>query len=208
MDPSFDSEHMFLLSLTRTFGIELEDNDVSILDLKEEIKRFLFQKGVNENKTIVLVIDEAQKLTPLSLEALRMLLNYETNEFKLIQLVLLGQMELLPHLLDIKNFTDRVSLCYTLTPFNEGETREMINFRIRQAGYEGRENLFSNEAINKIHQYTQGYPRKIAMTCHKALKSLVMDNLPIVSADIIQEIIDSEARLGWRTKDLLLKNNY
>ena len=208
LDPSYDSEYMFLLSLVRTFGIKIGSENPSSLDIKEALKRFLFQKGVNENKTVVLLVDEAQKLNSMSLELLRMLLNYETNEFKLLQLVLLGQMELLPRLLDIKNFTDRISLRCTLTPFKEEETREMIKFRIRQAGYEGREDLFTNDAITQIHEYTGGYPRKISMLSHKALKFLVMRNVPIVTGEIIKEIVEGEVRVGWHTKDLLLKSNY
>lgn len=208
LDPSYDTEHMFLLSLVGTFGIDLKTDNCNIVDLKEGIKRFLFQKGVNENKTIVLLIDEAQKLNTMSLELLRMLLNYETNEFKLLQLVLLGQIELMPRIVDIKNFMDRVSLRYTLTPFRKEETKEMIKFRIRQAGYQGGEELFTDDAIGEIYQYTQGYPRRIGMLCHKALKFLVMRNKPIVTPEVIKEVIDNEVRLGWHTKDLLLKNNY
>jgi len=208
LDPSYDTEHMFLSSLVGTFGIDLKTDNCNIVDLKEGIKRFLFQKGVNENKTIVLLIDEAQKLNTMSLELLRMLLNYETNEFKLLQLVLLGQIELMPRIVDIKNFMDRVSLRYTLTPFRKEETKEMIKFRIRQAGYQGGEELFTDDAISEIYQYTQGYPRRIGMLCHKALKFLVMRNKPIVTPEVIKEVIDNEVRLGWHTKDLLLKNNY
>ena len=68
LDPSYDSEYMFLLSLIRTFGIELKGDHPNSLDLKESLKRFLFQKGVNEHKTIVLLVDEAQKLNSMSLE--------------------------------------------------------------------------------------------------------------------------------------------
>lgn len=210
LDPSYESEQMFLFSLIRTFGIELKDDNLNMLTLKDTIKHFLFQKAVHENKIVVLLVDEAQKLNPMSLEVLRMLLNYETNEFKLLQLVLLGQMELLPRIVDIRNFMDRISLQYTLTPFREDETKEMIDFRIRQAGYESRVSLFRDDSIREIYQRTQGYPRRIAMLCHKALKFLVMRNKPIISADIIREIINNEEQLGWqiREKDLLLKNNY
>ena len=208
LDPSYDQENIFLLSLARTFDIEIKNDNASILDIKEAIKRFLFQKGVNEKRTVVLLIDEAQKLNPMSLELLRMLLNYETNEFKLLQLVLLGQIELLPRLIDIKNFMDRVSLRYTLTPFGEEDTREMIKFRIRQAGYESRVELFKDEAIKQIFQYTQGYPRRIGMLCHKALKFLVLKNRAVVTGDIVKEVINSEVRSGWQTKDFLLKSSY
>ncbi len=208
LDPAYDTEYLFLLSLLETFGIETDVPNPTTLSLKQQIKRFLFQKGANENRTVVLLIDEAQKLNSLSLEVLRILLNYETNEFKLLQLVLLGQMEILPRLINTKNFMDRVSLKYTLGPFSEQETREMIEFRIRQAGYNGSEKLFQEETFRQIYEYTRGYPRRIAMLCHKALKTLVMKNKAVVDNEIIKEIIDSEARLGWQRKDLLLKNNY
>lgn len=208
LDPHYDTEYLFLLSLVGTFAIEIDVPNPTILDLKQGIKRFLFQKGVNENKIIVLLIDEAQKLNSMSLEVLRMLLNYETNEFKLLQLVLLGQIELFPRLLKTKNLIDRISLKYTIGPFNVQETKEMIEFRIRQAGYQGGEKLFEEAVFKKIHDYTSGYPRRIAMLCHKALKTMVMENRPAVDNKIIEELINSEAKLGWQNKDLLLKNNY
>ncbi|MFH1046414.1 MAG: AAA family ATPase [Candidatus Omnitrophota bacterium] len=208
MDPTYESDYIFLLSLVRTFGIELSNSHPNILDLKQEIKHFLFQKGVSENKTVVLLVDEAQKLNPLALEALRVLLNYETNEFKLLQLVLLGQMELFPRLAATKNLMDRVSLKYSLGPLNEEETKEMIEFRIRQAGYAGRDKLFHESIFRHIHEHTQGYPRRIAMFCHKALKYVVMKNKPYVDQETLRDIIDSEAKLRWQNQDLLLKSNY
>lgn len=208
LDPTFDSEEIFLDSLVRTFNIEIATEKPSVLDYKEAIKRYLFQKGVEENKTIVLLVDEAQKLNSVTLEALRMLLNYETNEFKLLQLVILGQIELLPRLTEVRNLIDRVSLLYTLSPFGIDETKAMIKFRIQQAGYRGREELFAEQAIKEIFRYTEGYPRRIAMLCHKALKLLVMKNKPIVDNELIKEIIDHEANLRWQKTNLLLKNNY
>lgn len=208
LDPHYDTEYLFLLSLVRTFAIEIDTPNPTILDLKQGIKQFLFQKGVNENKIIVLLVDEAQKLNSMSLEVLRMLLNYETNEFKLLQLVLLGQIELFPRLLGTKNLIDRVSLKYTLGPFNVQETKEMIEFRIRQAGYRGGERLFEEAVFKKIYDYTGGYPRRIAMLCHKALKNMVMRNRPVVDSKSIEELFNTEAKLGWQNKDLLLKSNY
>ena len=208
LDPAYDSEELFLLSLIKTFSIEVNLADHKILEFKSAIKDFLFQKGVNEHKTIVLLIDEAQKLNSLSLEVLRMLLNYETNEFKLLQLVILGQMELQPRLAETRNLLDRVSLLYTLSPFSIEETREMIEFRIRQAGYEGSDKLFNEEAIREIYRYTEGYPRRIAMLCHKGLKLLVMRNKSIVDIEIIKELVDDEAKLRWQKTNLLLKNSY
>ncbi len=208
LDPTYETEFLFLMSLVKTFGLELNVKDPTILDLREEIKSFLFQKGFNEKRTVVLLIDEVQKLNSMSLEVLRILLNYETNEFKLLQLVLLGQMEFLPQLIETKNLVDRVSLKYTLGPLNEEETRQMIEFRIARAGYQSGEKLFSDKSFREIHKYTKGYPRRISMLCHKALKKIVMENNLFVDEKTIQNIINSEVKLGWQKEDQLLKNNY
>jgi len=182
---------------------------LTILDLRDALEKFLFQKGVTENKTVALIIDEAQKLNEGTLEILRVLLNYETNEFKLLQLVLLGQLELHAKIMNIPNFFDRISFKYTLNPLNFTETKEMIEFRIRQAGYRASMHLFLDEAIKEIYQYSKGYPRRITMLCHKALKNLILKNKFVVDAELIREIIEEEIKSGWLRQDLLLqKENY
>ncbi len=206
MDPSFESEHQFMRLLARNFDIpDAESKDATTLHLKEMLERFLFQKSVIEKKMVVLVIDEAQKLNEMSLEVLRVLLNYETNEFKLLQLVLLGQMELYPKISHIPNFYDRISFKYTLFPFDLDETREMIDFRIRQAGYKARIQLFLSEAVKEIYEATQGCPRRITMLCHNALKELVLKKKFVVDAEMIEDIIQNEIRSGWQREDRLYR---
>ncbi|MBU1852729.1 MAG: AAA family ATPase [Candidatus Omnitrophica bacterium] len=206
LDPSFEREGVFLSSLAKNFDIS-NLNDNSLLDMRETLERFLFQKGVAENKTVTLIIDEAQKLDENSLELLRVLLNYETNEFKLLQLVLLGQMELHFKIMNIPNFFDRISFKYTLNPLDFDETKEMIDFRVRQAGYKAKMRLFLDEAVREIYQYTRGYPRQVTMLCHKALKNLVLKKRFVVDAVSIREIIEEEIKSGWHRRDLLLQKN-
>lgn len=208
LDPSYENDHFFLTSLVRGFDLELTTYpQPSLLDLREHIERFLFQKGVTENKTIALIIDEAQKLSSSSLEILRVLLNYETNEYKLLQLVLLGQLELHTKIMHIHNFFDRISFKYTLNPFDFSETKEMIEFRIRQAGYKAHFRIFMDEAIQLIHKYSQGYPRQITMLCHKALKCLVLKNKLVVDAEIVEEIINEEMKMGWHRDQMAVQKN-
>lgn len=189
LDPTYETEEVFLESLLRTFQIQMETPHPSLLDMKEAIKKYLFQKGIQENKTIILLVDEAQKLNQTSLEVLRVLLNYETNEFKLLQLVLLAQLELLPKIREMKNLMDRISMKYIINPLDDAETKQMIEFRIHQAGYRSSIPLFKEEAIVEIYQQTQGYPRRISMLAHKALKALVMDNKIVVDRDVIRKIV-------------------
>jgi len=187
LDPSYKSEFQFLFTLVKMFNIVPAFK--STLDFKEALEKYLFQKGVEENKTIVLLIDEAQKISTENLEVLRTLLNYETNEFKLLQLVIMAQVELLPRIKRINNFMDRVALKYTINPMDEAETREMIEFRLSQAGYPNYNSLFTAKAIKLIYNHTQGYPRKIAMVCHDALEIAVMKEHLAVDESVIQEAI-------------------
>lgn len=189
LDPSFKSEFQFLLSLVKMFDIVPPFK--STLDFKEALEKYLFQKGVEENKTIILLLDEGQKIISENLEVLRTLLNYETNEYKLLQLVIMAQVELLPRVKRIRNFIDRVALKYTINPLDESETKEMIEFRLRQAGFNGQNNLFTDEAIKLIFQYTLGYPRKIAMLCHDALETIVMKEVSVVDGQTINSLIAS-----------------
>ncbi len=194
LDPTYDSEFQFAMSLAKLFGIKSSFR--SALDYKEAIERFLFKKCVDEGNIMVLLIDEGQKLSLASLEMLRTLLNYETNEYKLLQLVIMGQMELLPKLQRIMNFSDRVSLKYILNPLDQAETKNMIEFRLKQAGCNSGKEIFTERSILLIYQYTQGYPRKIANLCHGMLEELVMKDRRIVEEDIVNEAIEKDRKAG------------
>ncbi len=192
LDPSFESEYQFLLQLSRMFGVRSLFK--STLDCREAIEHHLFQSGVNEGKTTVLMIDEGQKLSLDMLENLRVLLNYETNEFKLLQVVIFAQMELLGRIRRIKNFFDRAALKYIINPLSEQETIEMIEFRLRSAGLANGQTLFSKEAMQTVYQATQGYPRQIALLCHNALEALVIQDKHVADEALLQELVSDESR--------------
>jgi len=208
LDPSYASEELFLQSLVRSFGIEVHPSHPTTLDYKEVLEDYLFRIGTRENKTLVLIIDEAQKLTPQSLEILRILLNYETNEYKLLQLVLLAQLELMPNLMSMQNLLDRISMKFILEPLDEYGTREMIAFRLNQAGFRARNDLFEEDAVEEIYNVTRGYPRKVSMLCHKALKSLIMRNKEVVTRRTIQELVNQEVQAGWYSTNPLQKSSF
>jgi general secretion pathway protein A len=109
---------------------------------------------------------------------------------------MLGQLELLPRIKQMKNLWDRISLKYVINPLDEDETGEMIRYRLKTAGYISNVELFTKDAVSEVYQYTQGYPRKISMLCHNALASLVMDNKTIVNGSLVRDLISKEARIG------------
>ena len=202
LNPVFNDEKQFLTSLVRNFGVEgLGDIDplaTDILDLRDEFEKFLIRKTVEEKQSVILIIDEAQKLNLSTLETLRVLLNFETNEYKLLQLVLLGQVELYPKLVNMPNLMDRISFKYTLNPLDAKETKDLINFRINKAGYNSRMELFLDEAVHEIYNYTRGYPRRITMLCHHVLKELILQNKNAVDRGLVRDVIEKEEQFRQR----------
>jgi type II secretory pathway predicted ATPase ExeA len=78
-------------------------------------------------------------------------------------------------------------------PLGLEENREMIGFRLRQAGYTGA-GLFSDDAIRSLYEYTRGYPRKLALVCHSALESLVMQERTTVDEAVVRDVIAKDLR--------------
>ena len=195
LNPYFESDQQFLLALMEAFHLEVSDSPPPLRVMLSAIERYLFTRGVEEGRVVTLLIDEAQRLSPSNLELLRALLNYETHDIKLLQLILMAQLEYLPTLRSIRNLWDRVSLKYVLNPLDERETKELIAFRLAQAGFCDREPLFTDEAIREVYYATQGYPRRIALLCHDALERLVMDHQAVVSAALIRNLVGREREL-------------
>jgi general secretion pathway protein A len=192
LNPYFRTEKQFLSRMAALYHVPLSIRQPTSLDYMEAIERFLFQQGVEEHRTVVLLIDEAQILPEFVLELLRILLNYETNDAKILQLVLVGQMELLPRIVAMPNFWDRIALKIMLKPMVEGEVRDMIGHRLREAGYRAARPLFSSGAIARICAHTGGYPRRVNMLCHQALEHLVMFDQQTVDESLIQRVLDKE----------------
>jgi general secretion pathway protein A len=195
LNPFYETEAEFLTAVLRLFRIAPESGPLSVVESLELIERFLYEKGVNENETVVLLIDEAQVLTSASLELLRALLNYETNEHKLLQLILMGQMELLPRVKAMNNFWDRICYRSVIPPLDMSDTEGMITFRLREAGHTTRRSLFTPRAIQEIYHYSQGYPRRITNICHDALELLVVSGKKDVDEAIIGAVIGQRSQL-------------
>jgi type II secretory pathway predicted ATPase ExeA/ActR/RegA family two-component response regulator len=189
LNPVYDTEAEFLTALVKLFGITVPSGPLPVARSLEILEGYLFEKGVEQERTVVLLIDEAQRLSSSSLELLRALLNYETNEYKLLQLILMGQMELLPRIREMKNLWDRISLKGVIDPLDEADTEAMIAFRLRMAGYTARRNLFTPEAMAEIYRHSQGSPRRITTLCHDALEQLVISDKNEVDEAIVRRLV-------------------
>lgn len=195
LNPYFKTEKQFLSRVASLFHIEVPDERrATSLDYMEAIEQYLFHAGVERNRTVVLLIDEAQILPDFVFEVLRILLNYETNEFKILQLVLVGQLELVPRLKAMPNFWDRIATKVMLNPLEVGDVRDLIESRLRAAGYDKRTSMFSGEAIERIYDHTGGLPRRINIICHQIMEYLVMYDRRSVDRETVSKVIEREAQ--------------
>jgi len=190
MDPAFKSPAEFLLAVSAMFGLTGMEGEQSEWRLKEHIKNYLFRRGVDEGGVVVLIIDEGQKLPLFCVEMLREFLNYETNERKLLQIVIFAQEEFRHILKKRPNFADRVNELYRLGPLSFRETRKMILFRIARAcGNGAPPSLFTLSGLWAIHRATGGYPRKIITLCHQAVLTLIIKNQSKVDRSIVMACV-------------------
>jgi general secretion pathway protein A len=178
LDPGSDSESHFLSAVVEQFSGGMPPAHWTDQQKKETIKKFLFEKGVEEGRTTVLIIDEGQKITPPCLEILREFLNYETNAYKLLQIVIFAQKEFERTVADHPNFADRINLRLDLQPLSFRDSLSLIHYRIQASGGGSAKRLFTLPAMAAIFMATRGYPRRIIHLCHRVLLSLIIQNRP------------------------------
>ncbi|MBA4395890.1 MAG: hypothetical protein C0394_00650 [Syntrophus sp. (in: bacteria)] len=190
LDPAFKSPAEFLLTVSGMFGLVEKEGDQSEWQMKEHIKNYLFRRGVDEGGIVVLIIDEGQKLPLFGVEMLREFLNYETNERKLLQIVIFAQEEFRHILNRCANFADRVNELYHLGPLSFKETRKMIRFRLAKSSRDGvPPSLFTLSGLWAIHRATGGYPRKIITVCHQAILTLIIRNQTKVGRSVVMACV-------------------
>lgn len=129
-----------------------------------------------EGRQVVVFIEEAQNMPLASLEALRLLSNLETDESKLLQIVLFGQPEL-EHKLnanEIRQLRERITHSFDLRPFIGADASEYLNFRLRAVGYRGPD-LFSKPLARKLNRHAQGLVRRLNILADKTLLAAYAD---------------------------------
>ena len=177
LDPHVLNAAEFLAAVTEMFTGKKPPVGSDEWQVKEQIKQYLFRKGVDENKTVVLIIDEGQKIPAFCLEVLREFLNFETNEYKLLQIVIFAQKEFEGTVRKYPNFADRINLYHTLKSLNFRDTRSMIKFRLEKSSKSAKKlNLFSLPALWAIYRISSGYPRKIINLCHQSILTMIIQN--------------------------------
>ncbi len=138
---------------------------------------------------VVLIIDEAQTLSPKLLEEVRLLTNLETPKSKLLQVILMGQPELDKILADqrFRQLRQRISVRYHLKPLNRSETREYIEKRLKVAGARDC-HLFDDGAIREIWKRSRGVPRIINVLCDNALVTGYVEEKRPIDKRVIRDV--------------------
>ena len=169
LDPSFATETEFLLGVARSFGLALPPRSPAAL--KNALKNFLYDAAVLDGLTIVLLVDEAQNASDKIFEVLRLLLNYDVPQRKLLNIVLFGQSELRPRIDARRNLADRVDDWYELGLLDPLEARALIAYRVgRAGGAGGGVSLFDDDVLDVIVGASRGTPRRLLTLAHATLR--------------------------------------
>ncbi len=184
-----------LQEINREFG--LTSTSIETHELHKELNGFLLREN-RAGHTVVLVIDEAQNLSPEVLEQVRLISNLETAQAKLIQIVLVGQPELQRLLArrELRQLAQRITVRYHLRPMESTDVHTYIRHRIKIAA-KGREPVtFTSGAVKRICRFSGGLPRLINAVCDRSLLLAYTLGSPEITAamatksiaDVIQEV--------------------
>lgn len=166
LNPALDAREL-LQAIAIEFGLNVRGKDR--LETLAALNQFLLEQ-VQKGHDAVLIIDEAQNLPNELLEQIRLLSNLETDDRKLVQIVLMGQPELRARLNDhaLRQLRQRIIVRFHLNPLNRDEVGRYIHHRLEVAGANGTP-WFTRAAVWRIHRYSGGIPRLVNALCDKCL---------------------------------------
>jgi TonB family protein len=162
-------------------------DDVS---LHQELNEMLIQEA-GAGRKVLIVIDEAQNLQAPSLEAIRLLSDFETNFSKLLHVVLSGSPQLGQRLQapDLVQLAQRITTISRLEPLTEAEVKDYVGFRLAVVASRGTEGLFSPESLVEIASQSQGIPRVINSICYQSLLLAYAHGQASVSTEFVKEAV-------------------
>ena len=202
---SFISDNELLKTIIQEFAIDMEQEAGSKKDYIDALNKFLLN-NFSQGGNAVLLIDEAQNLSHTVLEQIRMISNLETEKEKLVQIVLVGQYELVELLAtpSLRQLNERITVRYDLKALKYEDIKGYVEHRLVVAG--GRGNVrFTNGAFKKAYAYSQGNPRRINTVCDRALliayakekHSISKGMISKAIKDITENVAIDRLVLGW-----------
>jgi general secretion pathway protein A len=200
-----------LQTVCQEFGISLPDPPPdSLKPWTDALNQFLLA-GHAAGQQFVLIVDEAQALSAELLELLRLLTNLETQERKLLQIVLVGQPELRDKLArpELEQLSQRVIARVHLGPMQRAETADYVRHRLGVAGLTG-EQPFSDRALALVHRLSGGVPRRINLLCQRALLGAYASGVRRIGPAIVRQAasevfaVPATGRRPWAAGALVL----
>jgi general secretion pathway protein A len=185
-NPSYPTPNALLRTIIQEF--QLPRTARSYKDNLDLLKAYLYDRACVQRRTVVLILDEAQTLRFPLLELLRQLINYETNEQKLLQMVLFAQDELRVKLAHPrgKSLRSRIAMASTLDRLGLEETEKMIDFRWRVASG-GNTHPFEAGALETIFKHAEGIPREINTLADNSLLLAFLKQTKTVTNLVVEE---------------------
>jgi general secretion pathway protein A len=192
LNPSL-SETQLLRAILHDLGLTAKGRDrLAYIEQLNQYLLFMNKEGCN----VALFIDEAQNLLPEVMEQVRLLSNLETDQHKLMQIILAGQPELEDRLgrKDLRQLRQRITVRCRLDALNEEETRHYIAHRLRVAGA-GDDVMFEEAAIALVHRHAQGTPRVINTISDRAMLAGYVANKRVIGANEVKRALQ-EVEVG------------
>jgi general secretion pathway protein A len=194
LNPVLNADEL-MKAIAIEFGLDVGGLDR--LETIAAINRFLLRQ-VDQGTDAVLIIDEAQNLTENLLEQVRLLSNLETDDRKLLQIVLMGQPELRERLNSpgLRQLRQRITVRYHIAPLSHAEISQYIRHRLEVSGARGAPR-FTRPALWRIHHYSGGIPRLVNAVCDKALLAGYVNQMQQIDYRVIGDAIrDLEGDFG------------
>jgi len=189
LNPFQDFKNL-LKNILWDFGVIPESND--IMDMRNQLIEFLLNEVAPKGKTALIIIDESQNLSNEVLEQLRVISNIETDKEKLVQILLLGQEELIVKLEsnELRQLKQRITIRYFLSPLRKKEIKKYIKHRIEIA--EPKKKIkFDWLAIREIYKFSNGIPRKVNMIASRCLLGAFVKDTTRIDYFIVKKAIKS-----------------
>jgi general secretion pathway protein A len=196
VNPKQTSETAFLKAICTEFEVKTKRSQ---RETELELRAFLIEQ-YRAGKNVVLFIDEAQQLKGPMFEQIRQILNFETDETKLINIVMAGQVELRYKLADRSKraLVSRIAVSSTLDALTLEETAGMIDFRCTVAGVK---NPFESEAVNAIYLWSKGVPREAIKLCAMSVQYAALNSLKSIPVDLVEVAAGDIVRPGDEPAD-------
>ena len=186
LNPILDAEKL-LKAIAMEYGLNVTGMDA--LETMSMLNNFLLSEA-EKGRDCVLIIDEAQNLTLQLLEQVRLLSNLETDDRKLLQIVLMGQPELRDRLnhASLRQLRQRITVRYHLSPLRQVELSQYVQHRIRVSGGKGLP-FFTWPALWRIFSYSKGVPRLINAVCDKCLLAGFVEQTQRITYPLVRRAV-------------------